>query len=234
MKADKLKNLIDKMDISNMLIELLLGDGYKGVLRDMIKDLQQDERRILKAAFRDVVKNNSYEIENAEQKSIEKKISGLEKDSLQKKYSKQEIMDSIQGIFDGQICDAVAEQYLEKRKDMDELFDLTQTSKESLKLLEQISRNDLHQLSAGRQYTFFALELKADTEEAEEFRNIFSDEAGFDYEEIYLSESERGNEFTMVRFEFWEEKDQHQFMEFIDQLNKVMSENDFRYVGWEV
>lgn len=234
MKADKLKNLIDKMDISNMLIELLLGDGYKGVLKNMINELQQDERRILKAAFRDVVKNNSYEIEDAEQKSIEKKISGLEKDSLQKKYSKQEIVDSIQGVFDEQLRDAVAEQYLEKRKDMDELFDLTQTSKESLKILEQISRNDLHQLSDRREYESFTLEVKADMEEAERFKDILAEVGVFDYEEIYLSESERGNEFTMVQFGFEEEKNQDQFKEFIDQLYEVMSDNDLHFVSWEV
>lgn len=241
MEVNKLQELMNKKNIFNMIKDLLLGDGYKGILRNMIEELQQDEVRILKESFRTVMGINSYGIEDKDQKIIIDTISNLDKDCLKDKYLRSEIVDFIMNTLkdiddtkvdkeklnhamEEHLCNAIADQYIENRKDMDELFDLTQTSKESLKILKQISMDELHQLSENKGYVSFDLELKADQEEAEEFRNVFSENMGFDYEEIYLSESERGNEFTMLHFEFWEEKNQEEFRTFIDQINKTLSD----------
>lgn len=241
MKVNKLRELINKKEIFNMVKELLLGDGYKGVLMNMVEELQKDETRILKESFRTVMEINSYGIEDKEQKTIVSMISSLNRDCLKDKYLQSEIVAVIESVLTDiddakvdkkQLCDAIAERYIENRKDVDELFDLTQTSKESLKILKQISLDELHQLSENKGYVSFDLELKADMEEAEEFRSEFSENMGFDYEEIYLSESDRGSEFTVLQFNFWEEKNQEEFKKFIDQLNETLPEQ-LSVVSWK-
>ena len=110
-----------------------------------------------------------------------------------------------------------------------------ETDRKILNELEQMNQNTLNQLLSAKVYPFFTLELLADNEEAERFKSLFSEEYGyFDYERIYLSKSEKGDEFTLLDFNFIEPKTQKEFMLFIDELNHVLEEEDFQFVSWLV